>query len=171
MRTVTSIKHPIQAFIRIIIDMTSRRRLSRLLLRLPPGCFPPYRILITRLVVENNRKARMNQKHSQTLYSSSSNDDDDDDYNDDDDWMGQERNHEINTSTPLRRITADDLKAVRLRKSGVADGAASRRTEEIGDLLDVLRKRFAVMHSSVMSDYGSTCDASSVSVGNTESGW
>lgn len=45
-----------------IIDLSSRRCISELLLKLPPHFFPSYRLVISTLVIERNRKVRKSKR-------------------------------------------------------------------------------------------------------------
>lgn len=58
---------------------------------------------------------------------------------------------------PLRKITIRDLTSVKLRKC--MDSVNIPRTPEVNDMLNILRKRYAVMHSpSYLKDSSSNSD-------------
>ncbi|CAH1099854.1 unnamed protein product [Psylliodes chrysocephalus] len=192
-RSLVSFTHTVFIIIRnCIFKITSRRFVSKLLLRLPNHFFPRYRVLVSHVLVENNRKTRESVGYLLDKSSTSSNDT----FTSSEDsseeilavnedcyqcckycrtqyYIGRElpeyctpsqikteaftnatstpcEQIELLLTPPLRKITPSELNSVKLRKS--ADFLGRPKTPELNDLLRTLRKRFAVMHSSVLSD-------------------
>ncbi|XP_057662214.1 uncharacterized protein LOC130897397 [Diorhabda carinulata] len=138
-----------------IIKITSRRVFGKLLLELPSTLFPKYRVTITSMLIEHNKKMRQSTGYQSDRNTTT-------DYTTDDEsetilGMAQEsqRLEEIRNlilSPPLRRITAQDLNSIKLRKCEDLPEGKNNYSSEISDLQAILRRRFAVIHSPYGSE-------------------
>ncbi|CAH1975752.1 unnamed protein product [Acanthoscelides obtectus] len=220
---VMSLTHSVRAIFLIIgnciIRITSRKFISKLLLRLPSQLFPRYRVVVSGVIIQDNLQRR-SMKYPPDVYNSSSSDEDDDesstvtgkckccvlqkayyhsniDYSNDNadecvkedpefykyasDIEFPEQNFVESTdgytevfeknfivkhsfvpgtpcTPPLRRITASELASVQLRPS--KDFQRTPRTPEVSDMLNILRRRYAVLHYSPPSSNNSFSDFS-----------
>nr|CAH7747281.1 unnamed protein product [Callosobruchus chinensis] len=211
-----------------IIKITSRKFISKLLLKLPSQFFPSYRVLVSAVIIEDNLKRR-SVMHKPAIYSSSSSDEEDDgsstniekckrscmlqktyffhstiNHSDESCDESSQENHDACGNTidihfseqkfvkfseeyteileqnvvvkhsfeppgtpPLRKITANDLASVHLKPS--KDSARTPRTPEVSDILNILRRRYAVLHYSPASSNNSFSDLSECDYGNINS--
>ncbi|CAH1975753.1 unnamed protein product [Acanthoscelides obtectus] len=78
---VMSLTHSVRAIFLIIgnciIRITSRKFISKLLLRLPSQLFPRYRVVVSGVIIQDNLQRR-SMKYPPDVYNSSSSDEDDD---------------------------------------------------------------------------------------------
>ncbi|VEN44031.1 unnamed protein product, partial [Callosobruchus maculatus] len=210
-----------------IIKITSRKFISKLLLKLPSQFFPCYRVVVSAVIIQDNLKRR--SMMPPTIYSSSSSDEEDDgsstnvgrckcirvlqkayyyhgktDHSDESSDESSQENLDACESTldiqfhekgfvkfsneyveileenvvekchveppgtpPLRRITASDLASVHLRPS--KDYERTPRTPEVSDMLNILRRRYAVLHYSPASSNNSFSDLSECEYRNINS--
>lgn len=142
-------------FFEILLEYFSRKKVAKLLVKLPAGFFPNYRIILSPVMVKENRKSRRLTRFEVRLNSDSEESDTGifhcnctstpKEKRTTKDEQNKMLEKNLFATPPLRRITAKELSSVKLRKS--VNFPISPRVADARDILGVLKKRFVVMHS------------------------